>query len=79
MSIKKETQELLHIRTRSQSRSLIGESTNSSCTAASWSLATVSEFVVTTTATRPTPNPNSVTTENIKRNNTTPVLKYVFH
>ena len=68
MSFKIDIQELLHIRTRSQSRSQMGESTESSCAGASGSLATVNEAVVTTTAASSTPNPNSITTEHTERN-----------
>ena len=68
MPFNKDIQELLHIRTRSKSRSQMGESTNSNCAAAPGSLAMMSEVVVTTAMESATPSQNSVTTENTERN-----------
>ena len=68
MSFKKDIQDLLHIRARSQSRCQMGDFTQTTCAGTSGSFATVNEAIVTAMAASSTPNPNLINTENTECN-----------
>ena len=75
MSSKNDIQEFLHIRTKSQFRSQMGDSTQTSYTGTG-SLATVNEAVVTATAASSTSKPTSINKENTERNASS--IAYIF-